>query len=58
MPMALATSSMEAPVSSQSADKLLMDEIRCANIAFEANLESSEDQTLVVMILSSGIHRL
>ena len=43
------------PVFSHKADKLLIEEIRCANIAFEANLDNSEDQTLVVNIFSFGI---
>ena len=46
---------MSAPVFSQSADKLLIDEIRCASIALDASFASSDDQTFVVIILSLGI---
>ena len=44
-----------APVFSQRAERLFIEEIRCANIALEANLASSEDHTLVVKIFSCGI---
>ena len=54
IPIALDSSSISAPVFSHKAEKLLIEDIRWANIAFEANLESSEDQTLVVIIFSLG----
>ena len=54
-PTALETSCIDAPVFSHKADKLLIEEIRWANIAFEANFDNSEDQTLVVNIFSFGI---
>jgi hypothetical protein len=37
------------------ADKALMEEIRWANMALAASLESSDDQRPTVKILSSGI---
>ena len=53
--MAFDNSSILAPVFSQSAERLLMEEIRWANMAFDASLASSEDQILVVNIFSFGI---
>ena len=52
IPMARATSLTSAPVFSHNSDIALMDEIRCAKNAFAVNLDNSEDQTLVVNILS------
>ena len=58
IPIAFETSSILAPVTSQRADRLLMEETRCANMALEASFESSDDQTFVVSIFSSGIQFL
>ena len=54
LPTAKATSSMLAPVASQMAERALMEEIRWANMALAASLESSEDQRPTVKILSWG----
>ena len=50
--MARATSSTSAPVASQSAEIALMLDIRWARKALAVNLDNSEDQRLVVIILS------
>ena len=54
MPMALATSSTSAPVTSQSSEMELMEDTRWARKALAVNLDSSEDHKLVVKIFSSG----
>ena len=54
VPRTWATSLMSAPVSSQRAEKALMEEMRWANIALAASLDISLDQTLVVMMRSRG----
>jgi hypothetical protein len=51
-PTAWATSSMFAPVASHMADSALIDEIRWANMALAANLDSSEDQRPTVRMRS------
>ena len=55
VPIAFDSSLIEAPDFSQSADKLFIEDILWANIAFDANFDNSEDQTLVVNIFSFGI---
>lgn len=42
-PTAFATSSILAPVASHMAESALMEEMRCASMAFAASFESSED---------------
>lgn len=51
-PIALATSSMLAPVASQMAESALMEEIRCASMALAANLDNSDDQRPTARIRS------
>jgi hypothetical protein len=53
--MAFESSSIFAPVFSQRAKRLLMEDIRLSQHALDASLASSEDQTLVVNIFSFGI---
>lgn len=45
---------MFAPVASHIAERALIDEMRCANIALAASLESSEDHRPTVRIRFSG----
>ena len=52
IPIALATSLTFAPVFSQSSDNAFMEETRCARNAIAVNFDNSEDQTLVLRILS------
>ena len=54
IPIARATSVTSAPVFSHNSDSALIEEIRCAKKALAVNLDNSEDQTLVVKILSLG----
>ena len=54
MPIAWATSSTLAPVSSQSAAMALIELMRCARKALAVSFESSLDQTFVVRIRSRG----
>ena len=56
--MALATSDIFAPVSSQSADKEFMEDIRWAKKAFAVSLDSSDDHKLVVKMFSFGTQEL
>ena len=51
--MARATSLTSAPVFSHNSDMAFIDETRCAKKAFAVNFDNSDDQTLVVKILSS-----
>ena len=55
-PTDLETSSISAPTFSQMAEMELMELIRCANMEFATNFESSEDQRLVVTIFERGTH--
>ena len=55
-PIALAISSMSAPVRSQIELTVLILLIRCASMAFATNLESSEDQRFTVTILERSTH--
>jgi hypothetical protein len=54
VPIERATCVMSAPVASQSAEKALIEEMRCASIALAASLESSADQRLVQRMRSLG----
>jgi hypothetical protein len=54
-PTALATSDTSAPVASQTADRELMLEMRCARNALAASLDSSDDHVFMVTILELGI---
>ena len=45
---------MLAPVASQSSDKELIEDTRCAKKALAVSLDSSEDQTLVVIMFLCG----
>src|SRR5690606_42121611 len=56
IPIAFATSSTLAPVFSQSSDMALIEDTRCARKALAVNLDNSEDQRLVVRILSRPTH--
>ena len=58
IPIAVATSSISAPVFSHNADREFIEEILCASIAFDASFESSEDHTFVVNIFLAGTHFL
>ena len=54
MPMAWATSVTSAPVFSQRAEMVLIEEIRWARKALATSLDSSALQTLLVRIRSRG----
>src|SRR5574343_22592 len=53
-PIAFATSLTSAPVFSHNSLNALIEETRCAKKALAVNFDNSEDQTLVVKILSVG----
>merc|ERR1719473_2503432 len=55
-PMECATSATSAPVTSQSAEMELMEEMRWARKALAVSLESSADQRLVVSTCALGTH--
>ena len=57
VPTARATSSTSASVFSQSAEMLLIDEMRCARKALAVSLESSALQMFDWMMRSSGTQR-
>src|SRR6187402_104625 len=52
IPMAFATSLTSAPVFSHNSESALMEETRCAKKALAVSFDNSDDQTLVVNILS------
>jgi hypothetical protein len=54
LPTACATSETSAPVASQRVDMAFIEEILWDRKAFAANLESSADHKLVVIMLSRG----
>ncbi|MNR26196.1 hypothetical protein D3C85_1433920 [compost metagenome] len=54
IPIAFATSFTSAPVFSQSSESAFIDDILCAKNALAVNFDNSDDQTLVVKILSVG----
>ena len=56
VPTTAATSATSAPVCSQSAERELMEEMRCAKKAFAASLDNSADQRPVVRIFSGATH--
>src|SRR5690606_27520109 len=53
-PIAFATSSTLAPVTSHNSEIELIDETRCAKKAFATSLDNSDDHKLVVKIRSRG----
>ena len=57
LPTTAATSSMSAPVASQSAETALMEDTRWARKALATSFDSSADQSPVVSTRSAGTQR-